>query len=146
MADKDCLQIDVCEKVFENIEEKIKVANHRIDDLEGRAEEINKISNVLVELQLLIKLQREDSLNRDKTVESINKSQIEITNTLKTLANNLNQTEINVDKLDKKVDSLDKKIDSVSSKDKISLLELFKKLIYAGFGVAIGLGVTKLFS
>lgn len=157
VGNDECEQVKICEKIFEGIDEKIKVANHRIDDLENKSEEINSINKVLVELQLLTKLQREDGVKRDMAIENMNKNQeemnknqIEITNTLKTLAVNLGQTDTNVDKLDKKVDNLDKKIDSVSDKDKISLIDLGKKILYgsilAGAGVVGTLIVTKLFS
>ena len=139
MGNNECPQVEVCN-------EKFKVANHRIDDLENKTDEINNINNVLVELKLLTKLQREDGVKRDKAVEDMNKTQFEISNTLKTLADNLNKTDGNVDKLDKKVDKLGEKVDTFSDKDKVSLLDFFKKLLYVGAGGAITLGVTKLFS
>lgn len=146
----ECTIEKVCEQKFDGIEknfnEKISVANHRISDLENKSEEINNINNVLVELQLLSKLQREDGVKRDKSVEEMNKTQFEISNTLKILADNLSKTDVNVDKLDQKVDKLDQKVDTISDKDKVSILEFIKKFLYAGAGAAIALGVTKLFN
>jgi predicted RNase H-like nuclease (RuvC/YqgF family) len=110
---ESCEQPKICEKVFENIDEKFKVTNHRINDLENKTEEMNNINKILVELQILTKLQREDGVKRDKAIEEMNKNQeemnknqIEITNTLKTLADNLNQTDDNVGKLSKKIEGI----------------------------------------
>lgn len=139
MGNNECPQVDVCN-------EKFKVANHRIDDLENKTDEINNINNVLVELKLLTKLQREDGVKRDKAIEDMNKTQFEISNTLKTLADNLSKTDVNVDKLDQKVDKLDQKVDTISDKDKVSLLDFLKRLLYAGAGAIIALSVPKLFS
>lgn len=105
-VNESCEQPKICEKVFEGIDERFKVSNHRIEDLENKTEEINGINNTLAKLEILISLQREDSIKRDKSIAEMSKTQIEITNTLKDLANNLNKTEENVDKLSKKVDEI----------------------------------------
>ena len=144
----ECLQIDVCEKSFENINEKIKVSNNRLKDLENKIEEVNSIKNVLVELQLLTKLQREDSIKRDKAIEDMNRNQIEITNTLKTLSENLNKTDINVDKLAEKVDinniELNKKVDDISNDNIIKLSTIGKYLFFGTLGSGMTILLTRL--
>jgi len=144
----ECLQIDVCEKSFENINEKIKVSNNRLKDLENKIEEVNSIKNVLVELQLLTKLQREDSIKRDKAIEDMNRNQIEITNTLKTLSENLNKTDINVDKLAEKVDinniQLNKKVDDISNDNIIKLSTIGKYLFFGTLGSGMTILLTRL--
>lgn len=150
----ECPQVDVCEKTFENFEEKIKVANHRIDDLETKTEEINGINNTLAKLETLVCLQREDSIKRDKAIEEMNKNQredsfkrdgairemsktqVEINNTLIMLANSIKKTDDNVDQLDEKVDKLDDKFDEISKDNNINILQLLKEgikyLVIAG--------------
>ena len=54
-------------------------------------------------MEVLYTLQREDSVKRDKSIEDMNKTQIEITNTLKTLTESINKTDKSVDNLDKKL-------------------------------------------
>lgn len=157
----ECTIEKVCEQKFENIEtkydnkidgieknfdEKFKVANHRISDLEVKTEEINSISNVLVELQLLSKLQREDGVKRDKLFEELNKNQIEISNTLKTLTDSLNKTDASVDKLDKKVDEnnkeLNKKVDEIKQDNTIKVSDITKKVIFGVICTTFGVGAT----
>lgn len=139
---EDCNAEKICEQKFLGLEEKIKVVNHRIGDLEMRSEEINNIKNVLIELQLLTKLQREDSIKRDIAIENMNKTQVEITNTLKTLSENLNKTDKNVEKLNEKVektnDELNKKIGEMNKDNNISVGSIVK---YAAFGF-LGSGIT----
>ncbi len=150
-------QVQVCNKSFENIEEKIKVQNHRIEDLENKTEEINNIGKVLVELQLLTQLQREDSIKRDKAIEDMNKTQndmnknqIEITNTLKTLTASINKTDEAVVKLDEKVDGNQKetnnKFDEMSKNNSIDVPSLIKKIIMVTITVVITSGITYAFA
>ena len=80
----DCTQKEVCEQKFLIQEEKLKTANHRIEDLVNKTEEINNIANTLSKLELLTTLQRDDSIKRDKAIDDMNKTQIQITNTLQT--------------------------------------------------------------
>ena len=131
MVLNDCGQKDVCDEIFKSVEDKFKVLHHRMDGLEEKTEEINSINNVLVELQLLTKLQREDGVKRDKTIEDMNKNQIEITNTLKTLAENLSKTDSNVDKLSKKFDEM-------SNDGSIKINEIIKYAIFTLIGSGVG--------
>lgn len=144
----DIEQYQICEKIFNGIDEKFKVSNHRIEDLENKTVEINNINNVLVELQLLTKLQREDSIKRDKSIDEMNKTQIEITNTLRTLAENLNKTDINVDKLSKKIDmnneEVNKKFDDINKDNNINVPQLIKKGVEWLIVASLGIGGTYL--
>lgn len=145
----NCQQPLICEKVFLGIEEKFKVSNHRIEDLENQTQEINNINNTLSRLETLISLQREDSLKRDKSIEAMNKTQIEITNTLKTLSESLSKTDKNVDKLNKKVDEnhekFNKKFDDISKDNNISIFQIIKYIIFGSIGVGIGIIIPKIF-
>lgn len=145
----NCQQPLICEKVFLGIEEKFKVSNHRIEDLENQTQEINDINNTLSRLETLISLQREDSLKRDKSIEAMNKTQIEITNTLKTLSESLSKTDKNVDKLNKKVDEnhekFNKKFDDISKDNNISIFQIIKYIIFGSIGVGIGIIIPKIF-
>lgn len=145
----NCQQPLICEKVFLGIEEKFKVSNHRIEDLENQTQEINDINNTLSRLETLISLQREDSFKRDKSIEAMNKTQIEITNTLKTLSESLSKTDKNVDKLNKKVDEnhekFNKKFDDISKDNNISIFQIIKYIIFGSIGVGIGIIIPKIF-
>ena len=136
VLNESCQQPLICGKEFEKIEEKFKVSNHRIEDLENQAEKIYDISKVLSELQLLTKLQREDGLKRDKIIVEINENQIKISNSLDILSNRMNNTDLNVDKLSKK-------IDEVSSDNKLKLSDIIKNGIMIalsmGFGAVISM-------
>ena len=135
----DCTQKEVCEQKFLIQEEKIKTANHRIDDLENKTEEINNIANTLSRMEILVSLQRDDSIKRDKAIDEMNKTQIRITNTLQTLSENLSKTDASVDKLDKKVDD-------ISNNSNINIMSFLKKFIYFAIGSGVTIGLTKLFS
>lgn len=135
----DCTQKEVCEQKFLIQEEKNKVINHRIDDLENKTEEINSIANTLSRLELLVSLQRDDSIKRDKAIDEMNKTQIIITNTLQTLSENLSKTDASVDKLDKKVDD-------ISNNSNINIMSFLKKFIYFAIGSGVTISLTKLFS
>jgi len=145
----ECPQVEICEKSFENIEEKFKVANHRIGDLETKTEEINRNNNTLAKMEVLISLQREDSLRRDKSIDEMNKTQIEITNTLVTLTNSIKKTDESVDKLDKKVDAndekLNRKVDDISKDNNINILQVIKYIILTLTSVGVGIWLTKVF-
>ena len=112
------------------------MANHRIEDLENQTNKIYDIGNVLSELQLLTKLQRENGIKRDKLIADINENQTKISNSLDILSNRINNTEVSVEKLNKK-------IDEVSNDNKMKLSDIIKNLIILGlsmgFGAIIGL-------
>lgn len=144
MALNNCEQPKICAEIFKNYDGKIKVANHRINDLEEKTEEINSINNILTELKTLTQLQREDSLKRDQSIQSMNKTQIEMINTLRTLSENLNKTDKSVEKLNEKVDRnyestnekfnevskvTNEKINEITDDKNISINYLIKKII-----------------
>jgi len=126
-----CEQAKICAEVFKNIDEKIKVANHRIDDLESQTNKIYDITSVLSELQLLTKLQREDGIKRDKLIAEISENQAKISNSLDVLSNRMNSTEVSVEKLSKK-------INEVSSDNKMKLSDIFKNLIIIAMSMGFG--------
>lgn len=145
---ENCEQKDVCEKVFDGIDEKFKVVNNRIKDLENKSEEINSIDKTLAKMEVLYALQRDDSVKRDKSIEDMNKTQIEITNTLKTLTESINKTDKSVDNLDKKVDKnnedLTKKIEEITKDNTISIPQTVKYIFITILGTGIGLGIAQL--
>lgn len=136
VLNQECEQPKICAEIFKSVDDKIKVANHRIEDLENQTNKIYDIGNVLSELQLLTKLQREDGLKRDKLIADINDNQTKISNSLDILSNRINNTEVSVDKLNKK-------IDEVSNDNKMKVSDIIKNLIILGlsmgFGAIIGL-------
>ena len=99
---QECEQPKICAEIFKSEDDKIKVANHRIEDLENQTNKIYDIGNVLSELQLLTKLQREDGIKRDKLIADINENQTKISNSLDILSTRINNTEVSVEKLNKK--------------------------------------------
>jgi hypothetical protein len=144
-----CEQMQICEKVFDSIDDRFKVIHHRVDEIEGETKEINNISktisNTLTKLEILVELQRNDSVKRDNSIDEMNKIQIEITNTLKTLAINQNKTDENVDKLSKK-------FDDIAKDNNINLPKLIKNIGWIivtgliGIGIGfIGANLTKIF-
>lgn len=139
-------QYKICEKIFDGVNDKIKSTNYRIDDLENKTQEINGINNTLARMEVLISLQREDSIKRDKTIDDMHISQLEITSTLKTLAESINRTDESVDKLDKKVDAnneaLNRKFDIVSEDNIIKISDINKKTIFGVICGSVGVGVT----
>lgn len=146
---ESCEQPKICAEIFKSVDEKIKVANHRIDDLEGKTEEINSINNVLVELQLLTKLQREDGIKRDVMIEEFNKNQTEITNTLKVLSDNLSKTDKTVEKLDDKIDKYNEetniKFGEITQDNSIKLSDIGKKILFGLLCGGVGILATKIF-
>lgn len=128
---QECEQPKICAEVFKNIDEKIKVVNYRIDDLENQTNKIYDITSVLSELQLLTKLQREDGIKRDKLIAEISENQAKISNSLDVLSNRMNSTEVSVEKLSKK-------IDEVSSDNKMKLSDIFKNLIIIAMSMGFG--------
>lgn len=145
MGTNDIEQYQICEKIFNGIDEKFKVNNHRIEDLENKAIEINNINNVLVELQLLTKLQREDSIKRDKSIDEMNKTQIEITNTLKSLSSNLNKTDGNVEDLKDEIKDIKNNLKESDKNSNINVTKLIKNAILICLSTGIGFGLAKLF-
>ena len=103
IINQECEQSKICAEVFKNVDVKIKVANHRIDDLESQTNKIYDITSVLSELQLLTKLQREDGIKRDKLIAEISENQAKISNSLDVLNSRINSAETSVDKLSKKI-------------------------------------------
>lgn len=136
VINESCQQPLICGKEFEKIEEKFKVSNHRIEDLENQTEKIYDISKVLSELQVFIGLQREDGIKRDEMINEFNINQIKITNTLESLTNKLTNTNSNVDKLSQKVDA-------ISDDNKMKLSDIIKNGIVIalsmGFGAVISM-------
>ena len=136
VLNQECEQPKICAEIFKSVDDKIKVANHRIEDLENQTNKIYDIGNVLSELQLLTKLQREDGIKRDKLIADINENQTKISNSLDILSNRINNTEVSVEKLNKK-------IDEVSNDNKMKLSDIFKNLIIIamsmGFGAVVSL-------
>lgn len=136
VLNESCQQPLICGKEFEKIEEKFKVSNHRIEDLENQTEKIYDINKILSELQVLVGLQRQDGIKRDEMINDFNINQIKITNTLESLTDKLNNTDSNVDKLSKK-------IDEVSNDNKMNLSDIIKNGIMIalsmGFGAVISM-------
>lgn len=136
VLNQECEQPKICAEIFKSVDDKIKVANHRIEDLENQTNKIYDIGNVLSELQLLTKLQREDGIKRDKLIADINENQTKISNSLDILSTRINNTEVSVEKLNKK-------IDEVSNDNKMKVSDIIKNLIILGlsmgFGAIIGL-------
>lgn len=152
----ECKQKEVCDEIFNLIEEKINVANHRIYDLEQKESQINIIANTLTKLETIICLLREDCVKRDLIVDDMNKSQQEIANTLKILSNNLNKTDESVEGLNKKVDKLNEKVDKnneklnvkfkeIISDNHIKVSDIVKKALWILLGGALTVGVYHLF-
>lgn len=132
---ESCEQPKICAEVFKSVDEKFKVANHRIDDLESQVDKIHDIANVLSELQLLTKLQREDGLKRDKLIAEISENQAKISNSLDVLSNRMNSTEVSVEKLSKK-------IDEVSNDNKMKLSDIIKNLLIIAMSMGFGAVVS----
>lgn len=136
VLNQECEQPKICAEIFKSVDDKIKVANYRIEDLENQTNKIYDIGNVLSELQLLTKLQREDGIKRDKLIADINENQTKISNSLDILSTRINNTEVSVEKLNKK-------IDEVSNDNKMKVSDIIKNLIILGlsmgFGAIIGL-------
>ena len=133
-----CQQSLICEKVFLGIEEKFKVSNHRIEDLENQTEKIYDINKILSELQVLVALQREDGLKRDKLITEISETQAKISNSLDVLSNRMNSTEVSVEKLSKK-------IDEVSNDNKMKLSDIIKNLLIIAMSMGFGAIVSMVF-
>lgn len=131
VINQECEQPKICAEVFKSVDEKFKVANHRIDDLESQVDKIHDITNVLSELQLLTKLQREDGLKRDKLIAEISENQAKISNSLDVLSNRMNSTEVSVEKLSKK-------IDEVSNDNKMKLSDIIKNLLIIAMSMGFG--------
>jgi len=136
VLNQECEQPKICAEIFKSIDDRFKVLHHRADDLDEKTEEINNINNVLVRLETLVSLQREDGIKRDKLIADINENQTKISNSLDILSNRINNTEVSVDKLNKK-------IDEVSNDNKMKVSDIIKNLIILGlsmgFGAIIGL-------
>jgi uncharacterized protein (DUF342 family) len=136
VLNQECEQPKICAEIFKNIDDRFKVLHHRADDLDEKTEEINNINNVLVRLETLVSLQREDGIKRDKLIADINENQTKISNSLDILSNRINNTEVSVEKLNKK-------IDEVSNDNKMKVSDIIKNLIILGlsmgFGAIIGL-------
>ena len=131
VINESCQQPLICEKVFLGIEEKFKVSNYRIEDLENQTEKIYDINKILSELQVLVALQREDGLKRDKLITEISETQAKISNSLDVLSNRMNSTEVSVEKLSKK-------IDEVSGDNKIKLSDILKNLFIIAMSMGFG--------
>ena len=136
VLNQECEQPKICAEIFKNIDDRFKVLHHRADDLDEKTEEINNINNVLVRLETLVSLQREDGIKRDKLIADINENQTKISNSLDILSNRIDNTEVSVEKLNKK-------IDEVSNDNKMKLSDIFKNLIIIamsmGFGAVVSL-------
>ena len=136
VLNQECEQPKICAEIFKSIDDRFKVLHHRADDLDEKTEEINNINNVLVRLETLVSLQREDGIKRDKLIADINENQTKISNSLDILSTRINNTEVSVEKLNKK-------IDEVSNDNKMKVSDIIKNLIILGlsmgFGAIIGL-------
>jgi septation ring formation regulator EzrA len=160
----DCKQAEVCEQKFANLEEKIeafnkltdekiRVANHRIEDVEIECKKIGDVQNVLSELKVLVGLQREDGLKRDKMIQEFNHSQFKITQTLDCLANKLAKTDDNVEKIAEEVSQMEEKIsdlkqDNVNQmkENSISIPTLVKYFIAGGIGAILTVFIERIVS
>ena len=138
VINQECEQPKICAEVFKSVDEKFKVANHRIDDLESQVDKIHDITNVLSELQLLTKLQRDDGLKRDKLITEISETQAKISNSLDVLSNRMNSTEVSVEKLSKK-------INEVSNDNKMKLSDIIKNLLIIAMSMGFGAIVSMVF-
>jgi len=143
----DCTVEEVCKQKFENIEVKIgnvenifeersKVSNHRISDLECKVDNLSLINSTLVELKILSEQNIKSNEDRDKLLRIHSESLVEVTNTLKNINKQFEETDKSIEKLDKNVGKLENKFEEINKSNNINILDLLKEgikyLIIAG--------------
>lgn len=147
----------MCEQLLSAIDEKIKVANHRICDLEIEGTDMSKrlsaidtiVTSTLAKLTLLSEQNIETNKIRDEELKSHRDTLIQISNTLINMNKKLEEGDLRVDDLEDKIaermkDS-DKKFVDLDRRDKISISDTIKYGIIIAISTGIGVIATKIF-
>lgn len=140
----DCGQKDVCTEIFKGIDERFKVSNHRIQDVEQKVDNLSSINATLVELKILSEQNVTSNKDRDEMLKSHNEALIQVSNTLININKQFEETNKELEKTNIKIDKTDEKIKELDKGNSIQLLDLFKKLIYVAVGCGVTIFVTKL--
>ena len=136
-VNENCEQPRICAEVFKGINEKFKVSNHRIDDLEQKVDNLSAINATLIELKLLSEQNVASNKDRDEMLKSHSEALIQVSNTLININKQFEETNIKIEKTDEKIKELNKD-------NSIKIFDVIKNIIYVAIGCGATIFVTKL--
>lgn len=135
----ECEQPRICEKVFEGINEKFKVNNHRIEDLEQKVDNLSAINATLVELKLLSEQNIQSNKGRDEMLRLHSESLVEVTSTLKEMNKEIKDSK---EQSEKNINEIKIKVEEISKDNNIKISDIAKNILFTVLGTSVGVGIT----
>jgi septal ring factor EnvC (AmiA/AmiB activator) len=141
---ENCGQKDVCTEIFKGVDERFKVSNHRIEDLEQKVDNLSSINATLVELKLLSQQNVASNKDRDEMLKSHSEALVQVSNTLININKQFEETNKELEKQNIKIDKTDEKIKELNKDNSIKIFDVIKNIIYVAIGCGATIFVTKL--
>jgi len=123
-------QYQICEKIFEGIDEKFRVSNHRISDLETKVDNLSSINTAITKLTILSEQNIEANKERDEIQRLHGENLIQVTNELKIIS--------------KQNEELRQDFNKNKEDNSINIPTLIKYALCTGVGVVITVIITRL--
>jgi response regulator RpfG family c-di-GMP phosphodiesterase len=159
LVPNDCIQKDVCDEIFKNVEEKFKVVNHRINTIDEKTDDLSSINASLVKLTLLSEQNIENNRNRDEILRIHGETLVQLTTALTHInekfdanTKNINEKFGETDKsikekfgeTDKSIEEVSQKVETMDNNNSIKINEVIKYLFVLVLGVGGTIIITKL--
>ena len=135
---ENCEQPKICAEIFKGIDEKFKVSNHRIDNLNEKTDHLGSIDAALVKLTLLSEQNVENNKNRDEILRIHGETLVQLTTALKHINEKFKETDGNIEEVRQNVETMD-------NNGSLKINEIFKYIFFLGIGSGATLLITKLF-
>jgi len=144
LGNRDCPQVDVCEKSFENIEEKIKVANYRISDLEGKVDNLTTINITLAELKTISAQQLKGNEERDALLKQHSETLSQMNISLVHMNNKFEESDKNITGFKTELKQIRDDVRELSNDNKMKLSDIIKNAIMIALSMGFGVLVTSI--
>lgn len=140
----DCEQIKICEKEFDMLDEKIKVANHRLNDLEGKVDNLSSINVTLAELKTISKQQLESNKDRDELLKQHSDTLTQMNTSLINMNHKFEESEKSVSDLKGEIKEVKNDVKNINKDNTIKIPDIIKNLIMMGLSMGFGVWISSI--
>jgi tRNA U34 5-carboxymethylaminomethyl modifying enzyme MnmG/GidA len=148
LVPNDCVQKDVCDEIFKNVDEKFKVVNHRINTVDEKTDNLSSINASLVKLTLLSEQNVENNKNRDEILRIHGETLVQLTTALTHINEKFDANTKNINEkfgeTDKNIEEVSQKVETMDNNNSIKINEVIKYLFVLFLGVGGTIIITRL--
>lgn len=144
VINQECEQPKICKKEFNMLGEKIKVANHRIEDLEDKVDDLTSINVTLAELKTISKQQLEGNKERDFLLKQHSDTLIQMNTSLINMNHKYEESDKNVSDLKVEIKEVRDDVKGINKDNSIKVSDIIKNLIMMGLSMGFGVWIASI--